>query len=142
MNRARLEMLHHMLTEDMPREVVAFYMPTWQTKSSTLALITDEPDPRYLPVTLKEGDCGTAACAFGSAALYGPFREMGLRFDETYGWPTFAGKISMPAAEEFFDISEKEAEYLFGPASYPKQPITPLIVAARVRELIDKEKAK
>jgi hypothetical protein len=103
------------------------------------------------------GGCGTAACAFGHAAFHPPFAAQGLKLSQLRACggfssrlliPTFEGKEGFAAAEVFFGISERNAEYLFDPSRYESEPdedeesypvITPEDVIERIRELIADE---
>jgi hypothetical protein len=61
--------------------------------------------------------CGTSACAMGLAALSGQFKRAGLGYHLLDGGSmkiTMHGKgYGLTAAEELFDISTVQAEYLF-----------------------------
>lgn len=96
-------------------------------------------------VFIVKRSCGTAACALGSAAIYPPFMEQGLT--ATLGG--FVGDVEyeewedFTAGQMFFNITYREAEWLFDPKLYLDQygdefeDITPEIVATRVGALID-----
>lgn len=132
MNIQRLETLYHMLTSDIPPEVDFFNMGGWHVKNIHKEHLSS------VSVSLTGTECGTAACALGCAALYPPFQKEGLvifgsevQYESRYGYD---------AASGFFKISKAHAQYLFSPTSYPVgRPITPLMVAARARELLDEE---
>jgi hypothetical protein len=86
--------------------------------------------------------CGTAACAWGLAAISGAFADDGVGFDlNRNGWisPTFNGAEDFDAAEMFFDINTNEVSYLFDPDFYPNSKLRgrkgELYVAKRVRDL-------
>lgn len=66
--------------------------------------------------SIESGTCGTAACALGSAALYGPFNKEGLKING--GSPHFKGFKGFDAGQNFFGISYPESEYLFDPQQY------------------------
>lgn len=144
MNRERLELLHYMLTEDMPSEVKYFYMTDWVRKKVDYHdYEAGGEDVRYLPVSLISDDantCGTAACALGSATMYLPFRSAGLKFNEYWQEVSYQGHNGLSAGEVFFELTRRQAEYLFYPSSYPvKKKITPADVAARVMEILKGE---
>lgn len=76
-------------------------------------------------------DCKTAACALGSACMHKPFIKEGLKMSDridpfTLGLgikanilvPVFDGFDGFEAGEKFFNISEKECEWVFDPCLY------------------------
>lgn len=98
-------------------------------------------------------DCGTAACALGSACFYKPFNKLGLRMHER-GWPVYMdedGDIhdSLEAAVHFFGIRYFETKWLFMPRNYVNKKgeyyslktinkyVTPEVVAKRVDILME-----
>lgn len=89
-------------------------------------------DPSKGDVYTPGVDCGTAGCAMGLAAISGAFKGPGLSY-EVYGQAieiTLDGEM-MPydrAAQDFFDISLAEANFLFSPSHYP---IGAIITGAR-----------
>jgi len=88
-------------------------------------------------------DCGTAACALGSAACYKPFIEEGLHLDERGHEPVYKGTTDWSAGGQFFGITYEESLYLFEPDKYEEdgywgRDITPEVVAERVSWLIKK----
>ncbi len=61
-------------------------------------------------------NCKTAACALGSAALYPPFKKMGLTlYDDV---PMFKDSTGIDAGAEFFGITRHESEFLFDDNEY------------------------
>jgi hypothetical protein len=71
----------------------------------------------------EQSSCGTAMCAAGLAASNRWFINRGLHM----GKPFAGSKVSVPryrrlsmynALTAFFDISEENTEYIFGPLSY------------------------
>lgn len=103
-----------------------------------------------------KNDCGTAACAIGSAALYKPFIKQGLMLrkdkigDSLCGCPVYipnkefkelylAGWI---AVQQFFGITQIEAEYCFHMECYTFNNAEALEVARRVTKLINQYKTK
>lgn len=111
-------------------------------------------------------DCGTAACALGSACLHKPFIKQGLGlttvFHDHHKYPTINGKDyerdGWSVGAEFFGITYGESEYLFDPGHYypghyynaddygldekPVQNVKPEHVAKRVEKLINKYKGE
>lgn len=139
MNIKRMKMLEHMLRNEIPEEVSIFDMRDWvQTPQSSVDWAGIESKASRKPLLLPDRDhtCGTAACAFGSAAFYKPFVEQGLHISEC-GEPSYGLFIGLYAAMAFFDISERQAELLFLPGQYPSNKnITPEMVADRVASMI------
>lgn len=90
-------------------------------------------------------DCGTIACAMGLAAISGEFKRAGLsyRIDDQHIVTTFKGrKMEFDlAAKRLFDISLREAEFLFTPAPYPENKregaAGERFVAKRIRDLVE-----
>ena len=111
-----------------------------------------------------ETECGTAACALGSAALYEPFAKAGLCLSGgESGSPVCDSYEGYSAGAEFFGITPDESLFLFSPGAYgdrsheyptapelnaiygfmePVRNVTPEHVAARVGKLIEKYKEK
>ena len=80
-------------------------------------------------------ECGFAGCAVGWACSIPEFRELGLNL--VHGTPTYNLHHHFQAAETFFDLSERQAHYLFGTAFYtPRQFRAPRYVASRLREFV------
>lgn len=75
--------------------------------------------------------CGFAACALGSAALYPPFKEAGLRLRLMA--PQYGDACGSNAGAKFFGISYQEARDVFLPVFY-----TGIITAKDVSEKITK----
>jgi hypothetical protein len=61
-------------------------------------------------------DCGTSACALGSAALTPWFRRRGLTIKDYT--PSCKGENGLFAAVNFFGISYTEADSIFSPSHY------------------------
>jgi hypothetical protein len=61
--------------------------------------------------------CGTRACAIGWGVQMPEFRAMGLRLREEWNGiqPCFNGKTNWAALAEFFDMTERQTEIVFGP---------------------------
>lgn len=106
-----------------------------------------KPDP--MKFNMGSWQCGSSACALGTAALHTPFRLQGLTIARSYDGtnvvckkgtkrPTFEQSYNVGA--DFFGITENEAFKLFFPAygAIPTYKITPQMVASRVLELIKK----
>lgn len=87
--------------------------------------------------------CKTAACALGSAALYKPFKKMGLKVNRASDSVIFGNRENYAAGEKFFNITERQSEYLFGTHyNMETSDVTPFDVADRVEELIKKYSKK
>ena len=83
---------------------------------------------------LKEGFCGTTACAVGHACMMPEFQKKGMRVRivDSSGWGSSEGNYlaatfkdkdgnifeGFEAAQKFFKISEDRAEKLFSPDGY------------------------
>lgn len=78
--------------------------------------------------------CGTAACALGSAAMLPEFNKSGLKIE---GAPTFKGHDEYRAGEKFFGITYDQSLFLFNPLCYESLHPTPKTVAKRVREILE-----
>ncbi len=111
-------------------------------------------------IDLWQDDCGTAACALGSACSHKPFIEAGLEIgkynDSNNFWPRLDGEIGFEAGAKFFGITEDESQFLFDPDTYndPEDyelcekygfkdenlSVKPDDVALRVAKLIEKYK--
>ena len=88
----------------------------------------------------KKSKCGTTACALGHAGLIKSFRRAGLKTEikegETVGNVTLKNLgTGLYAAEIFFGLSNREANYLFMPEYYGRRQ-GPKTVARRIRMLI------
>ncbi len=102
----------------------------------------------------KKIDCGTSACALGSAGLYPPFRRKGLKtvigcfMESCVNYKRYKDLL---AGSWFFGIPLYESDWLFWPDKYHtkegrqyitsnsrKRYITPQRVAERVNKLIKK----
>jgi hypothetical protein len=118
MNRERLEHLKVVLSNVKPEK---FDMSVWFTE---------------------HGTCGTAACAFGYAAMDPKFNVEGLTAAE--GWwgkiePTYAGQGGFVAAMSFFDLNSEQATWLFSDGTYDaprNERITPQMVIDRIDTLL------
>lgn len=66
-------------------------------------------------------DCGTAACALGSACYYKPFNKAGLKINSYHSkLPDYKDYSDFRAGQYFFGISIHESNFLFDPNSYRK----------------------
>lgn len=81
--------------------------------------------------------CGTTACAIGDATLMRAFRRRGLRHERGFLTPTYKNLAGWPAVEKFFDLTRREAHYLFSSGNYDTDS-DPAIVARRLREFVDR----
>lgn len=91
----------------------------------------------------KLGDCGTAACALGSACIYPPFQKQGLMPAKDYRWngAAYEGAEGFAAGEKFFGITYSESHGLFDPDSYEAIKPKPSTVAKKVDKLIKRYSA-
>lgn len=82
--------------------------------------------------------CGTVGCAVGLAMLLPEFEAEGLTYVNCK--PNFAGYTHWAAVQEFFQLDESHAHWLFSSVSYLGQPVTgsraELEVAKRIRQLV------
>jgi hypothetical protein len=90
-------------------------------------------------------NCGSAACAMGTAMLHPWFIERGLKakvkvkspsYSTRYAVPSFDGKEDFAAAARFFGITEDQADWLFAATSYMRGQVTELMVADRIDAFI------
>lgn len=125
----RLKVLRHMLkNHDKIFKTVKFRMNTWNR-----ALEED----RFNIKAIENGSCKTSACALGSAALYPPFKKLGLRFEPGEIAPCYKGHTWEEAGARFFGIKSYESAYLFT----DNLRLTRVQVIKRVDSLIKKYKA-
>ncbi len=82
-------------------------------------------------------ECGSSACACGWAGTIPALRRRGL---STTSWgPQYRGRSSWLAVEQFFGLSNEDAEQLFMAASYISNddPANdPVAVANRIEEFV------
>ena len=91
-----------------------------------------------------ESRCGTVCCALGHAAQIPEFQELGLRLEWEHDEATdtrhadviYRERIGYGAAQAFFDLTPEGSRWLFRAADYAGAPVTPAVVAARIRELV------
>lgn len=140
MNKRRLLKLADLLEADAKnKKGVKFDLYAWAKK---------EVDGELDRFAFKKGEvvevnCSTAACAWGLAAISGAFKRQGVGYTISgYGYlcPTYGRKREFSAARAFFEISEKEADFLFEPSSYHYSKRTgaegELYVAQRIRDFV------
>lgn len=159
MNKERLIKLKEFLsTVDVNR----FNMKTWfettdvdESCDMTSVFFFDvEDDEEQLPhFPVKEVSCGTAACAMGWACMIPEFQKEGLQLvcpeseyprNKFQGTPIYNdGKnvhSEFGACVEFFDITWKQAYYLFDPSEYdPKiqDTVRPRHVISRIDDVLE-----
>lgn len=90
------------------------------------------------PITLRRG-CGFAGCAMGWAAHSNVFP--GLRINRD-GDLVYRGALDHDAVVKLFGIKEQTVEFLFWCTSYEDYPVTPDMVATRVRRFVEKVEAR
>lgn len=96
---------------------------------------TDKKEIKKLNKALgrtQKKDCGTSACALGSAACYPPFKKKGLTIEiepgvYSFNSPTYKTRegreySGFEAGKEFFGISGAESIFLFDPEDYRADP--------------------
>ncbi len=141
MNKKRLLKLADLLDADAKnKKGIKFDLAHWARPAVAGVRFTEEEG---VPV-----DCGTAACAVGLACISGAFKRSGFSYrlcdcegsHRLHVIPTFNGEEDMNAVEQFFAISDVEADNLFQAHSYPekkrKGAIGERAVAKRIRDLV------
>jgi hypothetical protein len=123
MNKKRLLKLADLLEADAKnKKGVRFDLTAWAQKQ-------DADEPTYFnayafsPGEKISVNCGTAACAWGLAAISGVFKRQGVEYkiyNSGFLVPTFDGKDEIDAATAFFDINTDQAWFLFDPGEYPQ----------------------
>lgn len=157
MNKKRLKRFYNLLINlkaELPT-LGAFDLDWWyrETKEGSGRDLVDEYNTA---VRLKEGFCGTSACALGSAALLSDFQVEGLKsfkdlvvfdpdnkcneYSDVWEYSCLTG---IDAGSAFFGITREQAGWLFYPSSYMYsgtgygvEKVTPEMVAARVGAII------
>jgi len=88
-------------------------------------------------------DCGSAACALGSACLYKPFTKFGLKIPKS-GWdPEYLTYSGYEAGAKFFGLTNAESIWLFNPHSYRQanndsyHDVTRAMVIKRIKKLLE-----
>ena len=86
--------------------------------------------------------CGTTACAWGRIALDRRVQKVGVRVKWVPDYSgveemfiKYRGKENMQAAERFFGISSRVAQWLFYPGSYTQDKVTKADVLTRLKKL-------
>lgn len=138
MNKRRLLKLAAMLEADAKKKTgISFNLST--------VVQTDEPVSRKVKL-----NCGTQACAMGLAAISGVFVYCGLSYRLN---PDFCGAAAIVttvngksldydlAAMATFDLTERQAGFLFTPSDYPdgmslRGHDAELYVAKRIRNFV------
>lgn len=101
---------------------------------------------------IKEGSCGTTACAFGHACMMPEFQKKCLRLEVTVsqGWTTTVDAVAtytdkngdrragVWAGALFFKISESEAVHIFDPSEYSCGRSSKYYVIRRINSQIKK----
>lgn len=117
MNAERLLRLAEHLETVVALQPATFDMASWQDRN----------------------ECGATCCAFAHACSIPEFREAGLHMaifpEDEDPIPWFGNAAGFDAAASFFEIDEIQARHLFADESYP-DVVTPIDVAARIRELV------
>ncbi len=101
-----------------------------------LITILENLTPDQLDMSMWTNECGTVCCAAGWAAQDMWFNSLGLRLDDE-DVPVIEG-VENPWASLriFFDIDRDDANHIFDPAEYFRNP-TPAVVIARIREVLN-----
>lgn len=91
-------------------------------------------------------ECGAVCCAVGFAMQHKPFNDQGfgisadLAYDYNLGIfvsiPKYLDDTNWNAVENFFGLTNKEAEYCFSDFYYPENP-TPLDVRNHIQDILD-----
>lgn len=158
MNKERLELLREALVEQQQNEKLLFNMYIWgqvdTDQVDSMEHCNNEINQTFNNHVYgdNEGDClivspnvcCSAACALGTAALYPPLFDQGLRLVNSklriergaMAMVYFDGYMDEKAAMRFFDISFHDAGYLFSPDVYYDLEITEQHVIDRIDELL------
>jgi len=105
------------------------------------ALMRPPPGKRTVPTKFKIDtwtSCGTTACAIGYAAIHPWFTRRGLKL-QRIGFPTipvFQGECGGMAIRKFFDLSNRDAFYLFYRDGFYIRDEGKRAVARRIRGFI------
>lgn len=99
-----------------------------------------------MSIWFRKSECGTVCCALGLASTIPELREQGLtRIPSNNSSITgefiivYAGCTGYDAAEHFFDLSLYNTRSIFAPETYGYSDITPLEVAGRISEILNRE---
>lgn len=157
MHKERLQILARRLRGLAPREQAALDLTVWvcagkyswpfeNSKLDTRMLAetaTNSPEEAWELIVDKVRNCGTSACAVGIACMTSELVAQGL-FMQAKGFsllPRFNEAVGWPAVEQFFELCEKDAEFLFSNVKYYARGrrITALEVATRIEQYIEDE---
>lgn len=89
-------------------------------------------------LNMDEWNCGSASCAVGHACSIPEFAAEGLSLELSFFGnliPFFDGLENWAAVHDFFDLSEDEAQELFGSDAY-QDHVTPSEVSAAIEYFI------
>lgn len=85
-------------------------------------------------------ECKIACCALGLATTIPELREQGLkRLDKNFPVIIYAESADYEAAIHFFDLTQEEVWYIFSPEKYDHAFITPIEVAGRISEILNRD---
>lgn len=79
--------------------------------------------------------CGTTACALGWATTIPSFRRLGLKLNTDWNEVTMGEYRNFYAAALLFELSERDAMYLFAPGP-SEVDATPKQVAKKIRQFV------
>jgi hypothetical protein len=149
MNRERFERLVKYFEEEFPAEWVAkgkFDLGKWMASTgATMSL-----DDAFTKITTNEDHlvlepkfCQTHGCIMGWATTIPEFKKEGLHLSTCNPYSvivtiSFEGKEDFFAAASFFNITVRDAEYLFSPESYDtdEELHDPKYAIARIKEVL------
>ena len=88
--------------------------------------------------------CGTTGCVIGWAASDPWFKRRGFRLSERSRGlqPIYKDLVGLPAVEQYFGLSSKEAEHLFLDCSYNLNYRSKSVVIRRLRGFIKRKQRK
>lgn len=155
-NNRLLKLADHL--EQLPRSAIR--MDSWVSEHTTgnqYVQLTPEIRKQLeevsdghlaLPASIdKVRGCGFAACAVGWAGTIKSFKRAGFKV-ETGNYssgtfdPSYDGSGGFTAVQEFFAVTESQAEYMFGPTAYGESARPrPSTVANRIRKTVAKRQA-
>ena len=105
-----------------------------------LGLWGSTEDIENIPVSVS---CGTTACAVGLAVVSGAFKRSGLTNGASFQGkivPKFEGELGFEAVEKFFNLSNRESDFLFTDEYYTddqcKGAKGERAVAKRIRQFV------
>ncbi len=142
MNTERLQILADYLRRVQPSN---FDLAEWGRVdmndmyiADSMPFTKDEPRDKALEL-IREGACGTSACAVGHACLCPELNAQGLKWDNNTLTPRFGQSTSWYAVQKFFELDKDNARFLFESISsaYPSyDTVTPLMVAENIERFI------